>query len=244
VQNLWKFARNYFVWYDRREFIHNNNIMGEKFTGENSIPKNLESITDILKREEKEGRLIRWPYKWEQWETIKWPAKKWEKWKTIPLVETSQDQRDAKTERIIAEMTDKFSTLGVTLTWEKNVQGKYEISLSKDKTWVNIKIQIPETESEGVKLSTEDFLNILYTGIESKGNAFKNQETDLMTKWVRALAWNEEDYKKLPFSITLQNGQKITFWMGKYTTEADKKRGEELIKYGRSLEDICKKLSS
>ncbi len=182
MQKLWKFAGNYFIWYDKREFIHNNKIMGEKWPS---------SISDILKREEKEGRLIRWPYTWEPWETIKWPAKKWEKWKTIPLVETLQDQRDSKTERIIAEMADKFSNLGVTLTSERNLEGKYEISLSKNKIW--IRIPIPETESEGVKLSTEDFLNILYTGIESKGNAFKNQETDLMTKWVRALAWNEED---------------------------------------------------
>lgn len=233
MQKLWKFAGNYFIWYDKREFINNNKIMGEKWPS---------SIEDILKEDEKNGRLIRWPYKWEQWETIKWPAKKWEKWKTIPLVETLQNQRDAKTERIIAEMADKFSNLGVTLTSERNLEGKYEISLSKNKIW--IRIAIPEIESQGVKLSTEDFLNILYTGIETKGSAFKNQETDLMTKWVRALAWNEEDYKKLPFSITLQNGQVISFWMGKYTTEADKKRGEELIKYGRGLEDICKKLSS
>ena len=190
-----------------------------------------QSIEDILKRDEKRGNLMRWAYKWEIWETIKCRAKNWE-----------QRERDKKTERIITEMADKFSTLGISLKWEKNTQGKYEISLSRNNTWVSI--EIPETESEGVKLSTEDFLNILYVGIESKGNAFKNQEIDFMTKWVRALVWNEEDYKKLPFSITLQNGQVISFWMGKYTTPADKKRGEALIKYGRELQNICKKLSS
>jgi hypothetical protein len=239
---LWKFARNYFIWYDEREFIHNNDIMGEKFTGESSSPKKLESITDILKREEKEGRLIRWPYKWEPWETIKWPANRNDIWKQIPLSEKLQKERDTKTERIITEMADKFRDIGITLTGGKNEARRYEISLQKGEIYESL--PIPENEIEGVKLSTEDFLNILYVWIESKGAAFKNQEADIFTEWVRAISWNEEEYKKLPVSITLQNGQKITFWMGKYTTPDAKKRGEELIKYARELQDICKRLSS
>lgn len=128
------------------------------------------------------------------------------KWEKGTVVQSLNEKRDAATVRIFQEYAEKFSELSpkVELTYtQEEGSGNYTIHLSRNGKTESIKV--PES-GDGFKFaSVADMLQILHAGIESKWNIFVNKKTDLFTQWARALLWNDEQRKTLPYDIIIDN---------------------------------------